>query len=53
VIGIGRNSRSAWPESALIRESGKNGVLFLHLLDGEFAVFLQEPRDPGQETSGK
>ncbi len=28
----------------LIRESGKNGVLFLHFLDGEFAVFVQEPK---------
>jgi len=37
----------------LIRESGKNGVLFLHHLDGEFAVFLQEPRDPAQEGAGK
>jgi hypothetical protein len=27
----------------LIRESGKNGVLFLHFLD-EFAVFVQEPK---------
>jgi hypothetical protein len=35
----------------LIREGGKNGVLFLHHLDGECAVFLQEPRDA--EGSGK
>jgi hypothetical protein len=35
----------------LMREGGKNGVLFLHHLDGEFAVFLQEPRDA--ESAGK
>ena len=32
----------------LIRETGKNGVLFLHFLDGEFAVFMQEPKEPAQ-----
>ena len=37
----------------LFRESGKNGVLFLHFLDGEFAVFAQEPRDSAQESGGK
>ena len=34
----------------LIREGGKNGVLFLHHLDGEFPVFLQEPREPSKEA---
>jgi hypothetical protein len=28
----------------LIRESGENGVLFLHFLDGEFALFAQEEK---------
>ena len=37
----------------LLRESGKNGVLFLHFLDGEFAVFAQEPRESTQESGGK
>ncbi len=36
----------------ILRESGKNGVLFLHWLDGEFAVFLQEPKDAKPEQSG-
>ena len=31
-----------------IREGGKNGGLFLHFLDGEFAVFMQEPKEPAQ-----
>ena len=32
----------------LIREGGKNGVLFLHFLDGEFAVFAKEPKEAPQ-----
>jgi len=34
----------------LIREGAKNGVLFLHFLDGEYAVFAKEPKpDDGGE----
>ncbi len=40
----------------IIREGGKNGVLFLHWLDGEFAVFAKEAKassEPEAEGEAK
>lgn len=31
----------------LIRDGGQNGALWLHHLDGEFALFLKEPKAEG------
>jgi hypothetical protein len=37
----------------LIREGAKNGVLFLHFLDGEYAVFAKEPKDAKLDGGGE
>ena len=38
----------------LIREGGKNGVLFLHHLDGEFPVFAKDNKpEPEGDTAGE
>ena len=37
----------------LIREGAKNGVLFLHFLDSEYAVFAKEPTEAKPDASGQ
>jgi hypothetical protein len=37
----------------LIREGAKNGVLFLHFLDGEYAIFAKEPKEAKPDDGGE
>ncbi len=36
----------------VLHDSGKTGVLFLHMLDGEFALFRQDPKEKGADAGG-
>ena len=37
----------------IIREGGKNGALFLHFLDGDFALFLKDEADKRDTSESK
>jgi hypothetical protein len=50
----GKDEKVHYPEvgTLILRDNDENGVLFLHFLDKEFAVFRKEPRGIIGEEDG-
>jgi hypothetical protein len=52
---VNGNDKKIWNQvgTVIIREGGKNGALFLHFLDGDFALFLKDDAEKQDGSEAK